>query len=181
MALNKERKVLLGLLGSAGLILTADQLLLGPPQGAKAGQATPTVQPLPAPQAEAGDTAIEQIAAPKLPLASGELIGDWNERLSEATTENVLPSGIADPFSTAQREAETTGVLTPLMFKQQHELSSVITGGDIGVAMVNKKPVRVGQTVAGYRLISVDTRSAVFQAGDTTVRLTLPVQGTGGS
>lgn len=182
MALNKERKVLLGLLGSAGVILVADQVLLGPPQGASASQTTPAVQPPPAPAAENNDAGDSPSAALPLSRESSELVETWNARLSEATTEGLLEADLADPFAAVEQyEPEPTGLMAPLAFQQQHKLSSVMTGGDIGVAMINGKPVRIGQTIEGYRLISVDDRSAVFRAGDQTVRLVLPRQSAGGS
>lgn len=182
MPLNKERKVLLGLLGSAGLILAADQILLGPPQGASASQTPATSQPTPTPapppidSTEGRDAKIEMASVPV------ELVDTWNARLREATTDNPLAADIADPFRAVEHfEPETSVLMTPQAFQEQHKLSSIMTGGDIGVAMINGKPVRLGQTVEGYRLIRVNDRSVEFRAGEEIVRLVLPKQGTGGS
>jgi len=182
MALNKERKVLLGLLGSAGLILVVDQVLLGPPQGANASQTTPAAPPSSTPVAQTNDTAERQPSALQLSRDSSELVDSWNERLTEATTDIPIEAEVTDPFAAVdQYESETTGFMTPQTFQQQHKLSSVITSDDTGVAMINGKPLRIGQVIEGYRLISVDDRSAELRAGDQVVRLVLPKQGAGGS
>ncbi len=176
MALNKERKVFLGLLGSAGLILVVDQVLLAPPQVSQAGEAAPpppTTAPaaLTTPQPTAGT-----------PSPSSEVVRTWNEQLGKATTDTADVAGVADPFSAAKaREPEPTGIMGPVDFEREHKLTAVLAGGDIGVAMINGTSMRIGQEIAGYRLIRVDARSAEFRAGEFTVRLMLPTQGVGGS
>lgn len=182
MALSKERKLLLGALGSAGLILVADQVLLGPPQGANASQVAPAqpAQPTQTPTTQAPMAAERETA--EMSRASGELVASWNEQLSEARPDSTDEAEISDPFSSAEQYApDPSGVISPQEFRQGHKLTAVMTGGDIGVAMINGKPVRINQIVEGYRLISVDSRSAEFRAGDQTVRLILPQQIGGGS
>lgn len=182
MALSKERKLLLGALGSAGLILLADQVLLGPPQGANASQVAPIEQPPPAPTAAATEAPSAQSGAMEVSKASSEVLDTWNAKLSDATTGVGDGTAIADPFSvTERREADPADVVSPQVFLQQHKLTAVMTGGDIGVALINNKPVRIGQMVAGYRLINVDDRSAELRAGGQSVRLILPQQKAGGS
>jgi hypothetical protein len=180
MPLNKERKVLLGLLGTAGLILVVDQLLLGPPQGASAGQASPAPPSTPSPPASDARPEASP-SAPALPAADGA-IDAWNQRLRGAAGAVAVADALTDPFAPVEeRSAGPAGVMTPENFRQQHELSAVMTGASNGVAMINKTPVRVGETISGYRLISVGSRSAVFQAGEQTVRLELPQQIPGNS
>ncbi len=175
MALNKERKVLLGLLGSAGLILAIDQFLLGPPSGAEAHSAAAT-GPTNTPSSPAS-----QAAAPAAP-SSRELPADvaerWNDRVDAALSESTLDTDL-NPFAEASsRSAElgAPGLLAIEQFVGSHQLSLVMLSGETSMAMVNGKPVRIGDEVAGYRLISVDSRSATFKAGELTARLLLPNQ-----
>ena len=184
MVLTKERKVLLGLLGSAGLILGIDQLFLGPPQGATADvpaaalppdAGLPPSQSTPSTPLSTPDSAAIQ-AEPTAGVAS------WNERLDQVHAEADDVHDVVDPFSELSASRSATGVaLTPAQFASEHTLSAVMTSGAVGVAMVNSQAVRVGDEIAGYRLIRVDNRSAEFRAGDEVVRLELPLQGRGGS
>ena len=178
MALSKERKVLLVLLGSAGLILVVDQLLLGPPQRASAAASAPLAEPPAAPQAPSTTDA----EAPTPDDGQALDLSDWNERLAKIDAEVGGGRAGVDPFS-APRPSEDTpdGVISPQQFQSKYALSAVMTGGDRGIAMVNGKAIRVGEEIAGYRLVRVDARSAEFHADGVVVLLELPVQGIGGS
>jgi hypothetical protein len=177
MALNKERKVLLGLLGSAGLILAIDQFLLGSPSGAQAStgqQAGPTGVATTSPAAS--DTTTSPSASPSA-LASDVAV-QWNDRLDAAIGDLPAATG-SNPFadrSSAVEGRTEPGLLSVDEFIGLHQLSTIVQGAESSVAMVNRTPVRIGDEVSGYRLISIDARSALFQAGDRTARLVLPNQ-----
>ncbi|MEQ9096135.1 MAG: hypothetical protein RIE32_07720 [Phycisphaerales bacterium] len=181
MALNKERKVLLGLLGSAGLILAIDQLLLSPPSGAQASNANPTV-PTPA------DSVPASSSDTSTPVSTGTGLSEqaarqWNEKLHAALDEHEVTPDL-DPFTEVVHSADDAGEAGPMSveaFLSQHQLSLVLLSGDTSVAMVNGKPVRLGEEIEGYRLIRVDSRSAVFQSGTQTAELSLPKQTSGGT
>lgn len=182
MALNKERKVLLGLLGSAGLILAADQLLLGSPRGAQASApagsaAAPTSTP--SEDAPAAKTKATSVALTGLtPQAARQ----WNQRLDQAARE-ITVEGPSNPFAekaVVPAEPAAPGVMSPEEFAGLHELSLVMLNEESSIARVNGRLLRIGEEIAGYRLISLDARSALFEHGDQTVRLMLPKQSTGG-
>ncbi|MEO1279191.1 MAG: hypothetical protein AAFV77_09565 [Planctomycetota bacterium] len=184
MVLTKERKVLFGLLGSAGLILGIDQLFLGPPQRATAD--VPATAPAPAAAMPPSQTAVPTTgtatpgtSAPVDPSAGVNL---WNDRLEQVHAEADGSSDAVDPFSASAESDSASGItITPARFASDHTLSAVVTSGAVGVAMVNGRAVRIGDEISGYRLIRVDTRSAEFQAGEEVVRLDLPMQGRDGS
>lgn len=184
MALNKERKVLLGLLGSAGLILVVDQVLLGPPQGARASGAQPPPATPPTTTVPASAAAEQsRTTAASTPTEAVDASG-WNARLVALADEPEAQAS-PDPFASQppERTPEPEG-LDAARFAAEHRLTAVVTGGAVGavgVAMVNGRPIRVGESVAGYRLVRVDARSAEFRWGDETVRLELPTQTPGGS
>ena len=171
MVLTKERKVLLGLLGSAGLILVVDQLLLAPPQSARAQQGQPT----PATAAPVTSEAPQPVVTQRPSEDTDDSIFLWNDRLTNAL--NATQSAGVDPFSAqAKSGSEGAAAVSPTEFVQAHKLTGVLIGGERGVAMVNGRAVGMGEEVAGYRLIRVDSRSADFVFGEQVVRLELPLQ-----
>ncbi|MFI4916068.1 MAG: hypothetical protein ACIAS6_06115 [Phycisphaerales bacterium JB060] len=181
MALNKERKVLLGLLGSAGLILAADQLLLGPPRGAQASAPTgASATPAPAQSSNvptAKPAATDSATTGLTPQAARQ----WNQRLDDAARD-ITTDDSSNPFAEKQvtpAEPAAPGVMSPDEFASMHELSLVMLNEQSSIARVNGRLVRIGEEVAGYRLVSLDARSALFQQGDQTVRLMLPKQSSG--
>lgn len=180
MATNKQRKVLLSLLGSAGLILALDQLVLSPPQGASAGQAAPPAG-APAPVTPAA-TAASSDAGESAADTSADALRGWNEQLVGIGAATGGDGAPPSPFAPLEgRDPDESDAMSPAEFQAQHKLTAVMTGGDIGVAMINGAAVRIGQEVGGYRLIRVDSRTAEFRAGERTVRLVLPQQVGGGS
>jgi hypothetical protein len=148
-----------------------DQVLLGPPLGASAGQVTPAAPP--APTAQGPKPAARAASSDASVVDAAESLRDWNAQLVSRSAESPAPS----PFAPLEaREPEESDVMSPHEFKAQHQLSGVMASGDIGIAMINGTAVRIGQEVGGYRLIRVDARSAEFRAGELTVRLELPQQ-----
>lgn len=180
MATNKQRKVLLSLLGSAGLILVLDQVVLSPPQGASAGQAAP---PTAAPAVETPATKpASSDAGEGASGDSADALRGWNEQLVGIGASTGSDGAAPSPFAPLEeRDPDEADAMSPVEFQAQHKLTAVMTGGDIGVAMINGTAVRIGQEVGGYRLIRVDSRTAEFRAGELTVRLVLPQQVGGGS
>lgn len=76
----------------------------------------------------------------------------------------------------AASERSESGLMTADQFIELHQLSTIVQGVETSVAMVNRTPMRIGDKVSGYRLVSIDSRSAVFKAGERTARLVLPNQ-----
>lgn len=178
MTLTKERKVLLGLLGSAGIILLADQVLLSPPQGAQAAAgvtpANPSRNEPDTPARTASDTSTP---LPTSPDAS--TITRWNA-LARKRAEAQSATPPADPFSSSYEPGSAIGAPSAQAFVGAHQLTAVLAAGEQSLAMVNGKSVRLGESVGGYRLVRVDARSAEFVAGEVVVRLSLPGDGPGG-
>jgi len=185
MVLTKERKVLLGLLGSAGLILVVDQLLLGPPQNASANSAEAPMPASPTPAAPTQPTPAstnDLDQSQHLNDKTAPKVAQWNDRLEQIVVASEQSPDDIDPFSMRPRVRDTpTDIVDPETFEVRYVLSAVMTSEEGGIAMVNGKSVRVGQEIAGYRLMRVDARSAEFHAGDRVAVLKLPVRGLGGS
>lgn len=178
MPLTKERKVLLGLLGSAGIILAIDQVLLSPPSGAKAA---PSRTETPALRVEAGaiGTLPSQKSDVLSPTVTGEAMSLWNAQARQRASAEP-DTVVADPFITPVDQLSNATRVAAQQFLQQNRLTAVLAAGEQGVAMVNGKPVRLGGEISGYRLVRIDSRSAEFVAGDVVVRLSLPGESTGG-
>jgi hypothetical protein len=75
--------------------------------------------------------------------------------------------------ATAPAPAAPKRQLLGEQFRREHHLIAVLIEGRIGRAVVDGQLVPVGGTVAGFRLVSVDRRSALFTHGDEQVSLAL--------
>lgn len=60
-------------------------------------------------------------------------------------------------------------------FQERHHLIAVLKSSKGGMAILDGKSVRPGQSVDGFKLIRVGENSAVFQANGKTVEMQLPV------
>lgn len=171
MGLSRERKIFLGLLGVAGLALVVDMGVLRP-SPASASDASPapglvekviSLASAPAPGAaeRGGGVLLPAALAERLRLAdTGDpttsdafaLPAEWTRALHEPAP---------DP------RAEPTGPLV---------LSAVMPSHAGGVAIINDRPVRVGELVGetGYRLIRITEGTALVKRGDRVVKLELP-------
>jgi hypothetical protein len=58
-------------------------------------------------------------------------------------------------------------------FKRDHKLEAVLVTGDQRCAVVNGQTMYAGQSLQGYRLVSVQERSAEFRSGGVVITLGL--------
>lgn len=88
----------------------------------------------------------------------------------------IVPAGVgADDSGDGQSGAKPSEAV---QFQQQHRLIAVIgnaTGG--GAAVVDGKPVVVGQRLGAFKLVAVNARSAVFESDNERAVLQLPAGG----
>jgi hypothetical protein len=172
-----QRKVAFGVLGLALTALVVDRAVLGP-EGASA--ATPAVASAPAavaaaPAAGARRTVIVGSASPRsssalldsrLKVATGAAKWSSEEVVASMRTS---PSWAVDGPSAQGAEAES--------FRQKHELKAIMSPKGAGdakrIALIGGRPYSAGEQIDGYTLVSVGTRSAVFESGATRVVLTL--------
>lgn len=71
----------------------------------------------------------------------------------------------AEPIDSAERRAR--------LFARRHRLTATAVGVRGGMAIIDGQCVRVGQSMDGMELVSVDRGSATLKGGEITVRLTL--------
>jgi hypothetical protein len=172
MNLTKRQKMLSAVfvLGLAGLVV--DRTLLRPqggPQAAAAGSSAETPGSTPAerpPRAES--------APARAPLA---------ERLNNLLPgRETGPNDVRDPFSLPDTWSETDagdGARAPDAargFSRRHQLKAVVMQDGEACAQVDDNPLVPGQWLDGFKLISVNQQSAVFERDGKRVVLDLVVQ-----
>jgi hypothetical protein len=175
MKVTKQQKVL-GAVMLVGLLLVgADQL--GALPGSSAGKtddssgyaaaefkvvATPAATPTPVPLPT---TATRSSVAQRL------------RHTQRFATDNTLRDVFAvGPAWLAQ--AEQGAKVDPLAasiekFRQSHRLTGVLSSSGREHAMVDNQIVAVGQSVDGFKLVSVSHRSATFESGEARVVLNM--------
>jgi hypothetical protein len=169
MKLTKERKVLVGILAVAGCALVWDQCFSGPEADAPAGAEAALVAPVGAP-AKPAPTAMGSVeqTPPLLRLTEKLQAVDREQQLS------ITP--LSDPFKIPAAWTGPGAVFegTGATFAQRHHLTAImVSGARRGSAIIDGELVRVGQTLDGYKLVEVTTRSAVFECNQQVARLVL--------
>lgn len=178
MGLSTERKVIIGLFLVAGGALVVDQAILGPKEAG-------------ASELDLGfNLTPESILNVDLPT-KGEIFDKTaasllNERLSKfEQTMQADPSldqmfGVPILDDEEVSNALTTGNTTDALSEQSGlpRLSAVMPSSTGGAAVINGVLVRVGDLNAdGYRLISVQQRSAVIEKSGKKYTIALPMSG----
>jgi hypothetical protein len=176
MKLSKERKIFIGLLVLAGGGALADRVFVGSdlstPQSVYAGdpetEATPVASGVSfTPFEISNDTPLlaDRLAA----AARAHRVGSDNIQDAFAPSETWISR---QPTST--RNTSLSREDTIAQFTSSHKLMAVITNGGSDYAVIDGHPLAVGQSVDGFRLISLKERSAVFQSADMSIEMTLP-------
>jgi len=179
MALTKERKVIIAVLGLAVGALVVDRFLLGSsvsgPAEARATQPAVATEPLAAVSSAAtGLPAAEDDPGVAAQVALAERLDQIQQAGGFTLTD--LPdafSGLAGPESgeddpepqpqTEAREIET--------FQRTHRLMAVAASDRGQMAIINGRTVLVGQSVDGFKLLSVAERSVVLGKDAARVQL----------
>jgi hypothetical protein len=180
MKVTRERKIYAAVIGLALLGLTLDRTIYGS-QDATVTSSTVTdssgTVPATAPSGNspAGSGAEELSLAARLSNAAQEFDLDGNR------ASPVPAAGMRDPFShnviwltPAQVDTACSGTVD--QFVQRHTLSAVMDDrdGTKGYAIIDGQCVRIGKSIDGFRLVSVDRSSATLESGSARVKLGLP-------
>ena len=169
MKVTKQQKVYAGLLVLGLIALVLDRCVFTPSSADASDQAsdlliakpaqTRTESPAPAHKASATAPAGNPVALKLTQLSeSMHLPGT-------AVKDAFCPAPTWSGGNTAGPGAEVRS------FEQSHTLIGVMLGGASAAAMVDGKLVRVGQSIDGYKLLSVSKGKAVFQSGEITATL----------
>ena len=176
MKWTKERKIYGGLLALGVLALVVDRLSGGPKEAAAQEDAAALVAPnvagksAPPKTSRTADTAM--LARADLGLA---------ERLRAATNgQPVSDKSVVDVFRPSRKwagDAGGGGAAHPMSeaerFKAAHRLTAVMMSGRSSRAIVDGTPLRLGESLDGFKLLSVDPGRAVLERSGARVVLAL--------
>jgi hypothetical protein len=177
MKLTKERKIYVGLFVLAAAAFVGDQLFSGPSHPEASAEAALVVPAAARTAAIASISTAKERASASLEQGGSSL--RLAEKLAAVDREQALSTTeLSDPFQTAKSwdAPQVSSDNRPAAFAQRHKLTAVMVssarnGGES--AIIDGELVRVGQSLDGFRLIEVSTRSAVFECNKQLARLAL--------
>lgn len=181
MKLSRERIVIGAVLGLGLAALIVDQALFK--SGTGPAEATASV-----PKVE-----VDSSSAAKSPRLTGPVVGPQADHplsladrfvqiadargLDDRITRNAfMPARVG--FDSGPIEAGKSSIVQVQsendQFCKKYELMAVMMNRKNAYAIVNGKPIKVGQAISsGFKLIAVNERSAIFESGNGKVTLEL--------
>lgn len=152
MKVTTQQKLLLGVLAAGIAFLGYDQL-------------SAIASPVPD---ESADSVVVNPKTRQAVIATPAMSVSVASRLGQLRTES---GSKRDAF------AAFAGVAAPVTevpvhdFEKKYQLTAVIVSGSQAAAVINGSMVRLGQSIDGFTLLSVDRNSAILQQGQSKVRL----------
>lgn len=192
MKVTKQQKIALGVLAAAAMAFVVDRVAFSdststasatPAAVVQTGTAMPNITRAPAPRNAEGSTSVGLTAAMARRLAEvasheGIEQGSCSDGFCPPA-EWFAPN--ADPSGGVQRVRITTAADRAAAFKLTHKLTAVLRTDrrpNEGLAVIQGRPMRIGQTIDGFTLTSVQDRIAVLtDPRGLTVELELPRPG----
>jgi len=188
MKLTRERKIYGALLCLGVLALGIDKLFLSPPEAPAQSAASllinngspknaviahnkPVVSPAPA--AQSGEKPLMGLGV----LAARMRDMAEVERLDLADAKDVFRPPVAWVGTTAapQPVQPTVTTIGPAdTFRERHHLIALLKSSKGGMAILDGRSVRPGQSVDGFKLVQVGENSATFEGSGTKIELQLP-------
>lgn len=178
MKLTKQQKILIAVCALGGAAVVVDRLTADDTGPAAASAAMMKVPHAVHARQRADAAKPEPVFDEERSLA---------RRLARVAGEQKLRAGTVDAFRVSDvwvklskpdptREAKAAAHADLRQaFTTQHHLTALLQGGaGEGVAIVNGKPIRVGEVLDGLRLESLGARGAVFSGTGWMVELRLP-------
>lgn len=187
MQLTKERKILVGVLALGMGALVVDRLFLatgasGPSQASAAETSTSASTGSAADSAGTGS--VSSLTTKDGATAQGPSVA---EQLRHAAARETAAKprnafSLASPWFAKSRSQQTRDSWKQRVttFRRNHQLDAVLGGSNgSATAVINGESLSVGDSVGGFNLVAIGSRSAVFsnEAG----RFTLYVSEPGGS
>ncbi|MEM9881345.1 MAG: hypothetical protein AAF800_00315 [Planctomycetota bacterium] len=164
MKLSRQRKGLLAVASAAGLLVLADQVLLG----GTAGKPTSASAAAPVAAAEAPTAAAPVPAtavAATVPTTTPSLadrLAHAGRHLPDATPDAFRPGPrwrAAEPAAEAPRPGRG---FDPQAFLQEHRLEAVTRGDGQATAMISGRPMPLGTVRRGMTLRQINERGVVW-------------------
>ena len=176
MKVTKQQKVYAGLLVLGLIALVLDRCVFTPASADASDQASDLLIAKPA-QSKTESSAPARKATSTAP--TGNAVAQKLTQLSESM--HLPGAAVRDAFCPAPAWAADGAPKTPGApkgitaetpnFEQTHTLIGVMLSGSSAAAMVDGTLVRVGQSIDGYRLVSVSKGRAIFRSGEVTATL----------
>lgn len=203
MKLTKTHKVYAAVLGLAVAAFAADRFVLSPAPE-QAADAAADYRPAAAPAAAARSHAAARpttipTTAPAVAVAAEEsstsglaarmqAVAGAKQLAAAPVADAFKPDNswvpevvVAKPVEAAKPTGPSAETLAAKEFAQGHQLTGVMNTRGGGVAVINGKMLRPGQTIDGFRLVSVKARSAQLRRGKASVELRIQDGGAAGS
>jgi hypothetical protein len=177
MQLNKQRKILLAVLGVALLVFAADWFLAGS-SNTGPSVASAEVSAIVAP-GSAAPVAEEPDQGPAaLTVSVAQQIETFRQRpqlTAVRMADSFEPSAawIASNQALTQDADEELPQQIAAAFARAHTLSAVMTGTQSSYAVIDGKIVRVGEDLDGFELLLIDDQSVTMSSGKVRVVLRL--------
>lgn len=170
MAWNRQRRVFAGVLAVAGAALVADRVFFGAaPIGVETAEATQESGPTKA--------AAPTLAPAQAAIAPGVMLSQRLEAFRDRATD-------ADPFESPLvtlaavepadiEEKSPTPTFDAAAWAEGRRLTAVLNGRNGSVAMIDGKVYRVGDTLDGLTLVSIESQTALFEGEGAAAELSV--------
>jgi hypothetical protein len=183
MKLTKKQKIYAVLCGLAAGALLLDRMFPAPVEAPAAEAVAVVSQPA---SAATPDKPVARTMPTALVIPAGPSLAS---RIDEAAEANAYPGKpgrdafrVADTWRPAAAAAQAPAPRADTdKFVRDHKLTAVMTAGDRGVALVDGTPVQIGQTLDGFRLVSVETSRALWECDGVRATLELTNAGDAGA
>lgn len=181
MKLNKQQKITGLVLAMALIALAMDKLLLN-----NLGSGSTLAQAASINTTQAAETPPQPPAVePDQDNLAQSWVGLADQLQALAEQQQLELSEVPDVFATPydwfdnanqQWMTAKTGTSEQLKadnFKKNHVLKIVFVSGDQSAAFINDLPLRIGDVIDGFELVSVANQSVILQSKETRVKLEL--------
>ncbi len=170
MSLSKRQKVLSGvfLVGLVGLV--ADRTIPRPQGGPKAASAESAAPASHTARSNNAPGEGDQSTRPPLAERLKKLLPDEEDGAAMLRDPFALPVPWSDSVGNKERIPDAAGA-----FARRHQLKAVVVRGQDVSAQVDDSFLVPGQTMEGFRLVSINDRSVVFERDGKQVVLDLVI------
>jgi hypothetical protein len=170
MSLSKRQKMLLGIfvVGLVGLV--ADRTILRPQGGPKAASAESLAPASNAARPGGAPAEGDQSVRPPLAERLNKLLPDTANGAAELRDPFALPVSWPGSAGNKEKVPDVAGV-----FARKHQLKAVVVQGQDVCAQVDDSFLVPGQTMDGFRLVSINDRSVIFERVGKQVVLDLVI------
>ena len=167
MKVTKQQRVYFGLLAIGLVALAVDRLTFSP-SSAEASE-SPELLLVAKPAGPAGAAA--NVSSKAITTFATNPVAQKLVALSESMHLTGTPTKDAFSPSLAWSGKPTVALIDTKSFEATHSLEGVMVSGRHPAAMIAGKLVSVGESIDGYKLVSVADGAATLQSGETLVKL----------